>query len=328
MCNLLRQLQDVGLISVELGADFRGTNTFRLQAIPGQLPVRRDPGNSAVAVAPPDPRQNTAADVRRVPLTLQLPSAFPEPTPGSGAGASGPAPSAAGKEPPAAPAPRAPGGRKSTAAGEAKTAKVIPLWDAKSADWQSVLRRHLNVELPGIPPELVAYALEQLRAAKADEAAGGAKVRSPGRYVLAVAKKHWGGFQAPSRPQAREVWRPDAGVDAGPERFFVPGPAGKNATGLSQGDPTPVAASNTSEIDTCPHNVTVDKVCPRCEGKTGARPWERVVRRQLLGVIVIDDESEALVPSRGARRAEVPPLAPSSKSPSSLNSRVLPVVPM
>jgi len=248
--NLLRQLEELQLVAVDVGNDFRGCNTFRLLPVPLQLRERLPRPTPAVR-ALGDPRQNTAADTTRDSRILKSGLDLPEPTPGSGAGPSGPAPSAAGIPPPAAPAPRAPGARKprstSNPAGEGKTAKVIPLWDARSADWEQVVRRHLGNELPGIPESLALYALEQIRVARAEAAVGGTPLRNPLRYAVAVAKRHWGGFERPAQPRCRDVWRPEAA--AASSVFLCPENPTNSAPGLSQGEPSSEECQISSEIE-------------------------------------------------------------------------------
>lgn len=308
--NLVRQLEAVGLIALDVAQDFRGTNTFRVLPVPAELPTRSTPAKAAPVLALLDPRQKSADETRRALSSSQLPSAFPKPTPERqrGAGASGPALPAA-DNPPAAQPGRAPGGRKgqSKAAHEGKNAKIRPLHDAAGEEFERVLRRHLRIELPAIPDELLAYALAQLRAAKADEALGGASVRNPLRYALAVAKKHWGGFQGPPAPKSRDVWRPEAAPEHVDAVFLRPGQGAKPAPGLSQGEPTPSVTSESSEIDACTHGVTLDKVCRDCEGKRGALPWDRAIRRQLLGLVVIPDDDAALTSFPGQVPPRVPP---------------------
>lgn len=205
-CNLLRQLRDNGFVRGEIGKGFRGVNRLELVLpAPVLAPVpARHPRNGGRAAAPMRPTQKIADDGVAVEVQKLKNNT------GSGAGASRPAPSAAGETaPPSAPAGCPPGGgtTRSTPGSEGQKAKpapkpatgklgrpVIHLWDVQSADWQTVVTRHLNIELPGIPADLLAYALDQVRAAKCDQAAGGAPVRNPYRYAVAVAKKKWGGF--------------------------------------------------------------------------------------------------------------------------------------
>jgi hypothetical protein len=290
-------------------------------AVEALLPGRqaRTPGpHYVVTPATPalsHPRQDFAAAVDLgVDFDVGV-SGLLEPTPetGSGAGSSGPALSAA--EPPAAPALR-PSGRGAKAgpgparaghddddkgrAGEAKiargmpaavagddeklrarlsagTGRVVELWPHDDEKRRQVLERFLRQEFPGIPDQVVRKTLEAWRAARLEQATGGARVRSAWRYCAKVAARILGaagGLPGPvSGPPAGAA--PGAGVFLGSKLGPNHGPA------LSQGEPTAVASSNSSEIDTCKHGHSLDEECRTCD-RTAPTAFLRALRRQQL----------------------------------------------
>lgn len=321
--NLRAQLVEQGILRVEMECGIHGTNRYHLvlpipaaveQLLPGR-PARVPGPHYVVSPAQPgssDPRQDFAAaldlgfDLALGVSDLLKPK--PETENRSGAGASGPALSAA-DTPPAAPS-RRPGagkgqnqavraarrddGRSTAGCGgrSAKTAptnkrndvvnitprdtgNVIELWPRDDEKRAPYLDRFIRGKFPGIPDQVVAKTLEAWRNARLEQASGGKRVRSAWRYCTKVAARilaQAGGVPAGVSRGAGAA-KPAAAV------FLVPKSTTDNGPALSQGEPIADLTSVASKIDTCRHGITLDGDCRICD-HTAPTSIQRILRRQ------------------------------------------------
>lgn len=249
---LVRQLEEQGVITVRVGEGFRGVNVFGIVLpVPQGLPAAPKPRRTPAIPCTDVPRQENAGDVRRSGFEVRGVSDFHNPTPGAVAGPparelSAPVPGA-----PFAPAPAA---RATKRAGGGVIARDVPAgaWLTTSSDWQSVLGRQLRTDLPGLPPDVVAYAADELRAALADAALGGEPVRNRYRYALHVARKRWAEIRA-------EAGRAFSSSSARPKTSEPARPCE---------DTSAVASTEASKIDTaepCKHGKRPDERCTVCD---------------------------------------------------------------